>query len=369
MSRSSTEARLPWLVILSALAGFSSLAQAAELPFDVATVSEQSVPKVYVADATIEAVNRATVASETSGRIKAIYFDVDDVVSKGDVLLRFSDKEQRARLAQAEAGQREAEARLREAEVEHERVKKVFAKKLVSQAALDKAGANLKAIRQRVSAARASVKQAREQLNYTVVRAPYAGIVVERHVQVGERARPGTPLITGFSLEHLRASARVPQTVMSAVREIRKASVSLRDPLQAGKHISEVAVEKVTVFPFADKKTHGFKVRLQLPPTHGTYFPGMFVKASFDIGRVNRLLVPAQAVVHRSEVTAVYVVDANERVSFRQVRVGSRLIDGGKLEALAGLSAGEQVALDPVHAGVLLMEQRATASAQEGAAQ
>ncbi len=369
MSRSSTEAVLPWLVIFSAIAGFSSVAQAAGLPLETAKVSEQSVPKVYVADAIIEAVNRATIASETSGRIKAIYFDVDDVVSKGDVLLRFSDKEQRARLAQAEAGQREAEARLREAEVEHERVKKVFTKKLVSQAALDKASANLKATRQRVSAARASVKQAKEQLNYTVVRAPYAGIVVERHVQVGEVARPGTPLMTGFSLEHLRATARVPQTIMSAVRDIRKASISLRDPLQAGEHIAEVTAEKVTIFPYADKKTHDFKVRLQLPPTQGAYYPGMFVKAAFDVGSVNRLLLPAQAVVHRSEVTAVYVVDENDRVGFRQVRVGGRLINGDQLEALAGLSAGERVALDPVQAGVVLMEQRANLTAATGNAQ
>lgn len=366
MSRSSTEAVLPWLVIFSIIAGFSSATQAAGLPFETASVSEQSVAKVYVADATIEAVNRATIASETSGRIEKIYFDVDDVVTKGDVLLRFSDKEQRARLAQAEARQREAEARQREAEAEHERVEKVFAKKLVSQAALDKASANLKATRQRVSAARASVKQAREQLNYTVVRAPYAGIVVERHVQVGENARPGTPLMTGFSLEHLRATAHVPQTVMSAVREIRKASVFLRDPLQAGKRISEVAAEEVTVFPFADTKTHDFMVWLQLPASNGTYYPGMFVKASFDVGSVDRLLVPAQAVVHRSEVTAVYVIGENDRVSFRQVRVGGRLIDGDRLEALAGLTAGERVALDPVHAGVVLMEQRAGAVAGGG---
>ena len=369
MSRSSTEALLPWLVIFSVLAVFSTTLQAAGLPFAVATVSEQSVPKVYVADATIEAVNRATIASETSGRIKAIYFDVDDVVSKGDVLLRFSDKEQRARLAQAEAGQREAEARLREAEAEYTRVEKIFAKQLVSQSALDKASANLKATRQRVSAARASVKQAREQLNYTVVRAPYAGIVVERHVQVGEVARPGTPLMTGFSLEHLRASARVPQTVMTAVREIRKATVSLRDPLRPGEAVAEVTAEKVTVFPYADGQTHDFRVRLLLPESQQVYYPGMFVKASFEVGSEQRLLVPAQAVVHRSEVTAVYVVDERDRVHFRQVRVGSRLIDGDKLEALAGLSAGERVALDPVHAGMVLMEQRAALQTAGGSAQ
>ncbi len=364
MTRSSAMAALPWLVVLSAITGLSAAARAADLPFETATVSEQTVAEVYVADAVIEAVNRATIAAETSGRIEEIYFDVDDEVKKGDVLLRFSDKEQRARLAQAEARLREAEARQREAEAEQKRVAGVFAKKLVSQSAMDKANANLKAARQRVEAARAAVRQAREQLSYTVVRAPYAGIVVERHVEKGEMARPGTPLMTGFSLEHLRASASVPQNVMSAVRKIRKARISLRDPLQPGRRIAEVAAEKVTVFPFADEKSHDFKVRLQLPEDHAVYYPGMFVKAVFDVGSAQKLLVPARAVVHRSEVTAVYVVDDNGRVSFRQVRVGGRLIHGDQLQALAGLNAGERVALDPVHAGVVLKEQRAGGKAQ-----
>ncbi len=363
MTRSSTMAALPWLVIVAACAGLSVTVRAADLPFETATVSEQTVAEVYVADAVIEAINRATIAAETSGRIEEIYFDVDDEVKKGDVLLRFNDKQQRARLAQAEARLREAEARLREAEAEQKRVAGVFARKLVSQSAMDKADANLKAAKQRVAAARAAVQQAREQLDYTVVRAPYAGIVVERHVEKGEMARPGTPLMTGFSLEHLRASASVPQDVMSAVRRIRRASIHLRDPLQPGKRIAEVAAEKVTVFPYADEKSHSFRVRLQLPEDHAVYYPGMFVKAVFEVGSAQKLLVPAQAVVHRSEVTAAYVVNDDDRVSFRQVRVGGRLINGDQLEVLAGLDAGERVALDPVHAGVVLKEQRAGSKA------
>ncbi|HEX22947.1 MAG TPA: biotin/lipoyl-binding protein, partial [Chromatiales bacterium] len=121
MIRSSARAALPWLVVLSSITVFPTTARAADLPFETATVGEQTVAEVYVADAVIEAVNRATIAAETSGRIEKIYVDVDDEVTKGAVLLRFSDKEQRARLAQAEAKQREAEARLREAEVEYER--------------------------------------------------------------------------------------------------------------------------------------------------------------------------------------------------------------------------------------------------------
>jgi RND family efflux transporter MFP subunit len=326
----------------------------------VSRVTRQSVPENYIADAVIEAVNQATIAAETSGRIKEVLFDVDDVVEKGDVLIRFSDREQRASLSRANAQLKEAEARLSEAEAEQKRVKGVFAKKLVPQSAMDKANADLKAAKQRVNAARASVKQAQEQLSYTEVKAPYAGIVVKRHVEVGETARPGTPLMSGFSLEKLRATAIVPQNYVETIREIGKARVYQDQPLSGQQDIVEA--EKVSVFPYADPQSHGFKVRLQLPGNSTTYYPGMWIKAAFELGSKERLLVPAQAVVHRSEVTAVYVVAENGKVSFRQVRVGglfpNKQFDDNQREVLAGLHEGETVALDPVRAGVKLKEQR-----------
>jgi len=327
-------------------------AWAAEERLETAAVVAQTLPEMYVADAVVEAVQQATVAAETSGRIKEINFDVDDVVAKGDVLLRFTDKEQRAGLARAEATKQEAEARLQQAESEYERIKSVYEKKLVAKSALDTAEANLKAARQRVNAVVAEAKQAGEQLEYTVVRAPYAGIVVKRLVEVGENVRPGTPLMTGFSLEKLRATTSVPQAVVDAVRKHHRVSVYLDEP--AAPHIEST---DITVYPYADPVSHGFTVRALLPAAQGAFYPGMFAKAAFVVGERPRLLVPAKSVVHRSEVTAVYVVDEQGRIAFRQVRVGGRF-DADQVEALAGLTAGERVALDPVRAGVMLKDQR-----------
>jgi hypothetical protein len=83
----------------------------------------------------------------------------------------------------------------------------------------------------------------------------------------------------------------------------------------------------------------------------------MFVKVAFVIGEEERLLLPVAAVVHRSEVTGVYVVKG-ETITFRQIRLG-RQLEGGEVEVLAGLSAGEEVALAPIRAGVMLKEMRA----------
>jgi multidrug efflux pump subunit AcrA (membrane-fusion protein) len=74
----------------------------------------------------------------------------------------------------------------------------------------------------------------------------------------------------------------------------------------------------------------------------------MFVKVGFITGEAVRLMVPTRAIVQRSEVTAVYVIDAAGRISMRQVRLGDEI--DGRTEILSGLAAGDHVALDPLAA-------------------
>ncbi len=297
-------------------------------------------------DGTIEAVNRATVQAQTGGEIVEILFDVDDYVERGAVLLRMKDTEQRARVRRAEAALSEAEARLRQAESEYARIRGIFEKKLVSRSAMDKATAELKAARARVRQAKAALAEAREQLEHTVVRAPYSGIVVERHVQVGEIATPGKPLMTGISLETLRAVVMLPQKWVSAVREQRKARV-----YWAGRTFES---RRVTVYPYGDERAHTFKTRVRLEGDLKGLYPGMLVKVGFRTGTRRVLAVPAEAIMHRSEVTAVYVVD-DAGIHLRQIRAG-RPVDGGLVEVLAGLEAGERVALDPIRATFALKQ-------------
>ncbi|MDH5619059.1 MAG: efflux transporter periplasmic adaptor subunit, partial [Gammaproteobacteria bacterium] len=97
-----------------------------------------------------------------------------------------------------------------------------------------------------------------------------------------------------------------------------------------------------------------FRVRVNLPDGAATLYPGMFIKVGFVVGETKRLLVPVDAVVRRSELSAVYVVDG-DTVSLRQVRLGRRY--GDSIEILAGLTEGEVVATDPVRAGIWLKEQ------------
>ena len=303
-------------------------------------------------DGTIEAVNQGTVAAQTAGRVAAILYDVNDFVPAGAVVVRLRATEQRAGLLQAEAALREATARETEAQTRHQRIAAMYERKVVAKAMLDEATASRDAAVARRNAARAALESAREGVSYTEIRAPYAGIVTRRHVEVGETVSPGTPIMSGISLQFLRVVVDVPQSIVEQVRQIRKAAIYV-----GGRRIEAT---KLTLFPEASSPSNTFRARLELPENATDLYPGMFVKVGFVTGEAERLLVPVRALVERGEVTAVYVLDASGRTSLRQVRPGHRFDD--RIEILAGLGSGERIALDPVAAMSRLAPATAEAS-------
>lgn len=328
------------------LVGALTPAAGAELPFPTVEAAYEIAPRERIWDGRIEAVNQATVSAQTSGRIAELPYDVNDFVDAGNVIMRFTDTEQRAALTRAQAALEEGQARFSEAKQEFERVSSMFDNGTVSKARFDQAKANRDASMARLNAARSGVATAKEQLEYTVVRAPYAGIVAKRHVELGELVSPGQPLITGLSLQSLRANVDVPQGMFHSIRTIGKAFVYVED--------KRIEATNLTFFPVADVKANTFRVRVDLPDGSATLYPGMIVKVGFVVGETNRLLIPAEAVVRRSELSAVYV-SSDDSVTLRQVRLGRRY--GHAIEVLAGLDAGELVATDPVSAGIFLKEQ------------
>ncbi len=341
------------IVQIAALTVLLSAQAAAEGPADLATAQAQfrNIPREYRLDGVVEAINRSTVSAQTQGQVEEILYDVDDLVPKGAVLARLKDTEHRTRVTAAAADLKSAAAQLDQAKDEHERTSGLHAKKLASDSAMDQATATLAGAQAAFESAQARLEQAREQLAYTQIRAPYAGIATHRHVQVGEIATPGQPIMSGVSLEDLRVLVDVPQSVIASVRSGAGARVYLDDG-------TALTPSRVIVFPFADLGSNTFKVRLDLPRNTQALFPGMFVKIGFATGERRELAVPKGAVVHRSEVTGVYVIGAEGQVQFRQIRLGRDLVDA--YAVLAGLSEGERVALDPIAAGVVLKSQQTT---------
>lgn len=160
-------------------------------------------------------------------------------------------------------------------------------------------------------------------------------------------AMPGTPLVTVLDPNALRAVATVPQSRVALLQMHSPVRIELPD--LPGPDRWQTA-SSVTVLPLADPQSDSVKIRLALPPsTSGAVRPGMFARAHFPIGEPHpRLMVPLSAVVHRTEVDAVYVVAGNGSASLRQVRLGETSAD--QVEVLAGLSPGERIELDPLAA-------------------
>ena len=320
-----------------------SLYAAEAAPLRTAAVQYAEVEQTYAAEGVVEAVKQSTVAAQISGRVVAVNFDVGDRVKKGQVIVRIdaaevdqAHAERRAQVAQAEATQLNAKA-------QYERTRRLVEQKFMSAAALDKAQADYHAAQAQVAAAEAGASQTASTKSHATVIAPYTGVVSARHVELGEMAAPGKPLMTGFDPRELRVTASLPQRQLDAVRRLARASVEFPTLKQ------RVQAARVTILPAADAQTHTTQVRLELPPGVEGLYPGMFARAHFAVGRTKKLLIPVAAVAMRSEVAGAYVVGEKGEIRFRQLRLGEAAGEQG-VEVLAGVAAGDKVALDPVAA-------------------
>jgi RND family efflux transporter MFP subunit len=327
------------------------------------TVQDRTLPREQVWDGTVQAVNSAVLMAQTNARVTELPYDVNDVVSAGAVLVRFTDVEQKSATRAAAAQIASARATYVNAKANYERMAAVFAKGYVAKATLDQARAQRDAALAALNAAVATRSEVGQQADYTVVRAPYAGIVTQRFVQVGE-AVTGPPfaqkLIAITSLKDLRVEVQVPQGAAAAIRRFGKAELRLGN---AGART--LSAGKVTVFPYADPATHTFDVRVELAGQNAGLFPGMSVKVAFMTGSTQRLLMPASALWRRGELTGVYVIH-DDNVSLRLVRLGRRF--GDEVEVISGLQSGETIARDPVQAVGWLARRHGDANGPDGKA-
>jgi membrane fusion protein, multidrug efflux system len=335
------------LVAAVALLPLACVAWAAE-PLKAGTVEYRDVEAAYSADGVIEAVKQSTVAAQVTGRIIEIRFDVGDYVKKGQVIVRLDPRDADETLAASRAQYAQAQANFVHARANYERTRQLFAQKFVSQAALDKAEAEYRAAQAQSDAMQAGVARAETARGFATIIAPYSGVVSVRHIELGELATPGKPLMTGFDPTDMRVVANVPQHDVEAVR---KASSVIVDVPALNRSVKATGI---TVLPTADPKTHTTRVRIDLPPSRDIY-PGMFARAKFVIGHERKLIIPAQTVLKRSELTAVYVIDRDDRPHLRQVKLGEA-VNPGEIEVLAGLTAGERIALEPVKVGIAMKQ-------------
>ncbi len=301
----------------------------------------------YVADAVIESARQTDIAAQVSGRVTSLYVKAGDRVGAGQPLLSVDQRAAEQQLAAVQAQVAAAHAEREVARRELERTQVLYEKKYVSQAALDRAKARYESASAMSLARRADARAAAVEPALRNIAAPYAATVGSVNVELGSMAMPGTPLVTLFDPKALRAVATVPQSRAALLRTDVPVQVELPDlaPAQRWQTASSV-----TILPLTDPLSDSIAIRLPLPSLAGeTLRPGMFARAHFSIGAPRgRIMVPMSAVVRRTEVTAVYVVGGDGKTTLRQIRLGQAR--AGKVEVLAGLSAGERIALDPLAA-------------------
>ncbi|WP_159015561.1 efflux RND transporter periplasmic adaptor subunit [Cognatiluteimonas profundi] len=341
--------------LVLALAACGSGTQTVELPplprLASHTVQAATVDGGRAWDGVVEAVQQAQLTAQTAGRVTVVAVDVNDRVAAGEVLLRLTAVEQQAGANTARAQLRAAEAAAVEAEANFRRYDALASGQYVSRAQIDQARAARDSAVASRDAARAQLAQAGQQADYTVVRAPYAGIVSARLVEPGESVAPGQPLLAMYAPGALRIQVQVPQSDAEAIRSAGRAAVLLDD----GRRLDAASV---AVFPSADPATHSVAVRVILPAMEQAPSPGATAKVLFPIaGKADTgaVRIPRSALVQRGEVSGVYVIDGN-RLMLRQLRLGRPAGDG--VEVLAGLKPGERIATDPVAALQALVSQR-----------
>jgi RND family efflux transporter MFP subunit len=331
-------------IAVALLAPRVALATEAQPVGPVVTVTVRDVGQMVAAEGVVEAVRQATLGAQVAGRIVELNVKAGDTVRAGQPVARIDPSTADTAVAASRSQIAEAEANLANAKRKFERNRDLLAQKFVSQAALDQAEAEYKAAQAQVATMQANAEQAIANRSFTTIVAPYAGIVGETHVLVGDMAQPGRAIVTVFDPRELRVTATVAQAVLPKIDVTRPVRIEV-----PALDTTLVAL-RATVIPLADARTHTTRIRLDLPQTGGL-LPGQFARATFAVGSTRALAVPSTAIVRRGEVTAVYVVDANGRPQLRQVRTGEAAGDGF-VDILAGLAPGETIAANPVQAGM-----------------
>lgn len=303
-------------------------------------------------DGVVEAVRQTVLAAQVAGAVVALDVKVGDAVKAGQVLARIDARAADQNTAASDAQVMAARASLDMATKDLERQKQLFQKSYISQGALERAESQFKSTQAQVAAQLAQAGATRTQSGFFVVKAPYAGIVSEVPVSLGDMAMPGRALVSMYDPTRLRVTVSVPQSAALGLQNDAKVRVQLPGLPEDREWVTP---SRTVVLPTVDPGTHTVQLRLELPPPAPgnagdpatVLAPGLFARAWLPgaVGGPARLNVPARAVVRHAEMTGLYVVGADGRPVLRQVRLGS--IQGDSVEILSGVSAGERVALDP----------------------
>jgi len=290
----------------------------------VVEIKSTSVPIRVEVTGQVAPIFQATLSSRIQGTIDKLLVREGSRVSKGQLLIQLDSRDLQADLARAHAEVENAKAHL-------DRMNQLYVQDAVSKQEMENATRTYRV-------AEASRRAVEAQLSYTMVRAPFEGVITEKKVEAGELASPGQPLLKMEDPLHLRLEATVAEGDLKSVSRGDKIPVVI-DAL-GGQALTGLVSQ---ILPAGDPQTHTFMVKVDLPKTPGLK-TGMFGRFQLDKGLTQTILVPSAAVVERGELSSLYVVGSDQTARLRWVKLGRRFEQ--QVEILSGLNIGERVLVD-----------------------
>jgi len=284
---------------------------------------------------TISPVQKVRVGSKLLARVESMRVSrAGERVTAGQVLAVLDSQELESRVLQAEAAHEAATARLSQAQVDLERVRRLYEKRVESKDKLDQASTAVRTAQADATRVGQTVEHARAQLKYATIRAPIAGMVIDKQVEEGDLVSPGQVLVTLYDPGRMQLIARVREGLTAGLEPGSTVGVRI-DALDMD---CEGRIDQIV--PEAEAASRVFEVKVSGPCPPGV-FSGMFGRLRVPVGSRTVLRVPDEAIRRVGQVETVYVVIEGDRLLRRFVQTGGR--DERGVEVLAGLVDGERI--------------------------
>lgn len=311
----------------------------------VATVSTEGVDNASSYSAEIKSTSITQLSTKLMGRIYQFNYEAGDVVKKGGVIARIESAGIESAKARVHAQVEMAEVGLKNAEKDYNRITKLHELGSATDKELDDITTHYLSAKAGLESAQKAEEEVNANLSYTVIKAPFNGVITRKYMTQGDMASPGMPVVEFASSDQFKALASIPES------EIDLFEVGEEAQLYVGAVQKTIQGKVKRVVPSGKYNGGQFQVEFDIQPTEGIT-NGMYAKVATANGQTDKILVPQSAILYKGQLTGVYLVNLQGEASLTWVRLGNTYED--KVEVLSGVQSGDKVIvtlMDQLHDG------------------
>lgn len=308
---------------------------------DLTTVQSSALASGPVITGSIQPERRADLRAEVSSVVMQVLKENGDVVKKGDVLVKLDETAIRDNVNSAEDAVRNANLAFEQAERAVQRLKTLRASGMTSLQALDDAEVRRNAAQAEVSATKARAVQARQQLQRTVVRAPFDGVVSDRKVSAGDTAAAGKELLKVIDPGSMRFAGRVTTDKIGLVKLGQPVSFRIN-----GYGVQEFRGKVTRIDPAANDVTRQVEVYVAFAESNQPKVSGLYAEGAIETNSASALTVPENVLIKNGDKSYAWKV-ADKKLQKISVQLGKRDQRTGNYEIKTGLVAGDILMRNP----------------------